>query len=215
MIDVANTMETIDRSMSVCAMNDEAVSFPIVDYALPSFARPPARGAMNNRGRMLQLGSEYAHSPESRDWNARKFGDPTLLNDWIDAWWREFVQKSDRDLVEQQYAKQIALLMNEAQDEAIDIDDGSLSGFWSFVEIFPLACIGDVFMTNSGDISVEWRTGQENHFELRFLGENRVNYLFFKKRPGETRVSTGYGTEPLSRILDLANSSGFGPLIFS
>ena len=208
------TWEAVGLDAGSFAMNDDAVSNLNLRYAMPRFGQvdqPRWRvdrmnlSRLNSSERMLrQRGNVSGHA------YAIAAGD-----EMSDEWWRRFFEQLERELDEREYGKRIALLIEEAEIEAIEVNDRSLLEFWRFIGSDPRARLGYVFLTDNGDVSVEWRTGEENHFELRFLGDSRVNYVFFKRELGETHVSVGYGTEVMSTIRQRIVSSGFGQLVFT
>ncbi len=117
--------------------------------------------------------------------------------------------------VEKMYRAQIGSLREEAELENIAINESSVSAFWSFVKTATNVRVAEIFIADSGDLSAEWRTGPENHFELRFLGENRVNYVYFVQRHGEANMSQGYGVEDLSRVGKLIDALDLQTLVYA
>ena len=201
-------------SMSSIEMNDEAVSSSLRGYSSPENDRSVTLRA-GLRVKKFVLPTKTSRIAGYRRAYSNRSAGPPLSRDRFDEWWTHFAEELVEDDTEREYAKQIADLREEAEEESIEINERSVSSFWSFVETVSVAKVGDVFFTGSGDLSAEWRTGPDNHFELRFLGGNRVNYVYFKKHSGEADVSSGYGTEPVSRVSQLVDSFGFGPLIYS
>ena len=113
------------------------------------------------------------------------------------------------------YGAQIGSLREEAELENIAINESSISAFWSFVNAMTRVRVADIFIADSGDLSAEWRTGPENHFELRFLGENRVNYVYFVRHPGEEDLSRVYGVEDQSRVDKLIDALDLQSLVYA
>lgn len=195
-------------------MNDDAVSNLNLRYAMPRFGqidRPRWQAKRMNLSRLISnVGIFKQRGNVSDEFYATVAGDRVS-----DEWWGRIVEQLERELDEREYGKRIALLIEEAEIETVEVNDRSLLEFWRFVGSGRRTRLGYVFFTDSGDVSVEWRTGEDNHFELRFLGDSRVNYVFFRREPGEAHVSVGYGTEVLSTIKQRIISSGFGQLVFT
>ena len=117
--------------------------------------------------------------------------------------------------VEKAYRAQIGSLLEEAELENIAINESSMSAFWTFVKTTTNVRVADIFIADSGDLSAEWRTGPENHFELRFLGENRVNYVYFVQHAGAANMSRGYGVEDQSRVGKLIDALDLQSLVYA
>ena len=208
------TWGVVDPVATAVAMNDDAVSNLDNRYAVPKFGQMDKSGWQDKR---LNAGRRdiRRRSNQIRGTVSTQPFTTTVGNQGNDAWWRRFFEQLERGLDDIEYGKRIALLIHEAETEAIEVNDGALQAFWSFIGTGRRTRLGYVFFTDDGDVSIEWRTDDENHFELRFLGNNRVNYVFFKREPSEKHVSVGHGSEVLSTIRQRIVASGFGKLVFS
>ena len=117
--------------------------------------------------------------------------------------------------VEKVYRAQIGSLREEAELDNIAINESSMSAFWTFIKTTTNVRVAEIFIAESGELTAEWRTGPENHFELRFLGENRVNYVYFVQHLGEANMSRGYGVEDQSRVGKLVDALDLQSLVYA
>ena len=194
-------------------MNDDAESNLSRKYTLPRFGQINRPRSLDSAINIARVGLRERSTKIRGTVSGQVIA--TAVDDESDEWWWRLFDQLERDLDGREYAKRIAMLIEEAEFEGIEVNGRSLLAFWAFVGAGTRTQLGYAFLTDGGEVSVEWRTGDDNHFELRFLGDNRVNYVFFKKQPGETHVSIGYGTEVLSTIRKRIILSGFGELVFS
>ena len=207
------TWGVVEPYTSSFSMNDCAISTLNRVYTVPQFGDVDQPSLDVERWNSRSIGVHKSFN-KSRGMVSERTSTTTASNENTDDGWQSVFKQLGRYLDDREYEKRIALLMEEAKIEEVDFNNGALQAFWSFVGTGPRTRFGFAFFTDDGDVAVEWRTSDENHFEIRFLDHNRVNYVFFNRQPGETHVSIGHGTEVLATIRQRIISSGFRELVF-
>ena len=119
------------------------------------------------------------------------------------------------DAPELVYGERLRFLREEAAFHEFEVNEKSVGDFVSLLEAMPNAREAGIFLTDDGDLSAEWRTDPEHHFELHFFGDERVNYAIFMKHGGTDEVLQTHGTTVLSRVPDLVITYGIRSLIFA
>ena len=109
----------------------------------------------------------------------------------------------------EEYASRIdrlRLIVEEEEDRTINRD--SESDFWYFVHRHPFAQSGQLVVTDEGHIRLVWKGDNEAHIGIRFLGDRRVRYVIFNRRPGERELSESSGEDTFDGLVGQAHAYG-------
>ena len=98
------------------------------------------------------------------------------------------------------YVKRITELRGYAEDDGIQVNDASVSDFWSFVGSLPLGNAARLFLMDNGNLRAVWKDASSNHVGIHFLGQQRAEYVIFRSRGGSEDVSRVAGIDTLTGI---------------
>lgn len=111
------------------------------------------------------------------------------------------------------YHDRLELLREEAAFEGIQLNEGSVTDFWGFVEAEPRKKRASLILTVEGNLRAVWRTGPENHIGIHFKGDGAVHYVVFKRMPGADTVTRTSGACAISEVAELISRHKMGRLV--
>ena len=111
------------------------------------------------------------------------------------------------------YAARLRSIREEAEDHDIEVNNASVADFISLLHEIPDARPAELFFTDEGDLSAEWRTGPESHFELQFLGDGTVHYAIFAGNDETDDVVQHHGTTGLPEVPGLVSRTGMQSVV--
>ena len=94
----------------------------------------------------------------------------------------------------------IEALQEDAAFEGITINIASERDFWSFVMSIPASQKASLVLLDNGNLRAIWKDSAKNHVGIQFLGNGKVQYVIFKRRPGAADVSRVADIETLEGV---------------
>ena len=99
-----------------------------------------------------------------------------------------------------EYQGRIGDLNAYGADEGVSLNEASLMDFWAFVRSAGYTRRGGLALMRNGNLRAVWKGDDGEHLGLHFLGNQTVNYVIFKRRPGSTGVSRAAGNDTFDGI---------------
>jgi hypothetical protein len=93
----------------------------------------------------------------------------------------------------QVYRLRIDALHSDAALDGLEVNEFSVRDFWSFLKSLSLSQRAGLALMDNGNIRAVWKGEDASHLGLHFLGEQQVQYVIFKRRPGSRRISRTAG----------------------
>jgi len=112
----------------------------------------------------------------------------------------------------EEYASRIEYLRLIVEEEGRMIRGDSERDFWDFVHQHPFTQSGQILVTDEGHIRLVWKGDDEAHIGIRFLGNRRVRYVIFNRRPGERELSESSGEDSFNGLVRQAHAYGLQAL---
>ena len=103
--------------------------------------------------------------------------------------------------VRQTYRNRIAELREYGIEDGVTVNPASEKDFWSFVKSLPAARPGSLVLMDNGNLRAVWEGKGESHLALQFLGDQMIQYVIFKRRPGASKVSRVTGADTFGGIM--------------
>ncbi len=98
------------------------------------------------------------------------------------------------------YALRIEELKRYAAEDEIEVHPESEKDFWSFIESIHPGKQASLVLCNSGNLKAVWENTETDHLSIQFLGNNRGEYVIFKRRERETEIARVVGIDSLQGI---------------
>ena len=98
------------------------------------------------------------------------------------------------------YQSRIGELIRYGIVEGILLNEASVMDFWGFVRSAGYTRQARLAFMDNGDIRAVWKGDEGDHLGLHFLGNQAVNYVMFKRRPGAIQVSRVAGNDTFEGI---------------
>ena len=119
--------------------------------------------------------------------------------------WSEYTaaleeKESSAQQVRQAYKARIDMLRIAATLEEIGMNEASVNDFWSFIRSSHFSRQAGLALMDNGNIRAVWKGKDESHLGLHFLGEQQVQYVIFKRRPGSRRISRTAGRDSFEGV---------------
>ena len=101
-----------------------------------------------------------------------------------------------------QYRDRLAELREDAEDDAIVWNEASAQDFHAFISDHPHWRKAGLELMDNGNLRAvwEWKSDDETHLALQFLGNMMAQYVIFKRRPGAENVSRVAGADTFDGI---------------
>lgn len=126
------------------------------------------------------------------------------LDDFIT---RKFATRLENDIkteatqeIRHFYLSRIEFLREEAAAEGVIFNKDSERDFWTFIELFPFARRGSLFLMDNGNLRAVWDNDEDNLLGIQFLGNSLARYVVFKHRAEGGPVSRVAGTDTLKGV---------------
>ena len=97
------------------------------------------------------------------------------------------------------YRCRIVELRGYGEEDGIQINEESEKDFWLFVYSAPLSGKAAMFLMDNGNLRAVWKGEDSSHIGIQFLGQQKAEYVIFKRQKG---------TENVSRVADVDALSG-------
>ncbi len=91
-------------------------------------------------------------------------------------------------------------LKGYAELDGFTINIDSERDFWSFVMSIPASQKASLVLLDNGNLRAIWKDSAKNHVGIQFLGNGKVQYVIFKRRPGAADVSRVADIETLEGV---------------
>ncbi len=119
--------------------------------------------------------------------------------------WSEYTaaleeKESNAKQVRQAYKTRIDMLRVAATLEEIEMNEASVDDFWSFIGSSNFSRQAGLALMENGNIRAVWKGEEESHLGLHFLGEQQVQYVIFKRRPGSRSISRTAGRDSFDGV---------------
>ena len=98
------------------------------------------------------------------------------------------------------YQSRIGELHRYGIGEGILLNRASVMDFWTFIRLAGYAREARLALMDNGDIRAVWKGDDGDHLGLHFIGNQTVNYVIFKRRPGAIQVSRVAGNDTFDGI---------------
>ena len=107
--------------------------------------------------------------------------------------------QTSRDIL-QAYTQRIDDLRKYGLEDGIFLDEASEEDFWAFMTSEGFTRKAGLALMDNGDLRAVWKDADGSHLGLHFLGNQEVNYVIFKRRPGAEQVSRVAGNDTFDGI---------------
>ena len=113
----------------------------------------------------------------------------------------------------QAYALRIKELHGYAADDGIQLNPDSERDFWSFMDSIPIGNRADLILMDNGNLRAVWQGAGSSHVGIQFLGEQKVEYVVFKRRTDSDDVSRVAGIDTLNGVKKRIRAFGLASLV--
>lgn len=113
------------------------------------------------------------------------------------------VHEVDERQMRQAYQRRIEFLCREAALDGFTMNADSERDFWAFIRSIPSSQKASLVLWDNGHLRAVWKGAEESHLGLRFLGDQRVEYVIFKRFPAAEKVSRVAGFDTFDGIKNL------------
>ena len=132
--------------------------------------------------------------------------------------WNEYIaeleeKESDAQQVFQAYKARIDTLRIAAELEGIEMNEASMSDFWSFIRSSQFSRQVGLALMENGNLRAVWKGEDSSHLGLHFLGSRQVQYVIFKRRPGSRRISRTAGIDTFEGVKKQIGAFDLMPLV--
>ncbi len=113
------------------------------------------------------------------------------------------VHEVDERQMRQAYQRRIEFLCREAALDGFTMNADSERDFWAFIRSIPGSQKASLVLWDNGHLRAVWKGAEESHLGLRFLGDQRIEYVIFKRFPAAEKVSRVAGFDTFDGIKKL------------
>ena len=104
------------------------------------------------------------------------------------------------------YSSRIAYLRDEATHDGYDLNKSSEGDFRHFVRSRPYMRKGDLVLMDNGNLRAIWKDEKGGRIGLQFLGNNMGQYVIFRQRQTNRKISRVAGRDSLDGIVRQINA---------
>ncbi len=104
------------------------------------------------------------------------------------------------DQVREAYSLRIEELKGYALEDEIEVIPASEQDFWAFVESLSSNKRASLVLCDNGNLKAVWKDTGANHLGIQFLGNERGEYVIFKRRQRASEISRVAGIDTLQGI---------------
>ena len=97
-------------------------------------------------------------------------------------------QVSAIERVREAYSLRIEKLKAYAQEDEIEVNEASQRDFWAFVESLSSNKRASLVLCDNGNLKAVWKDTGANHLGIQFLGNERGEYVIFKRRQRASEI---------------------------
>lgn len=83
--------------------------------------------------------------------------------------------------IKESYERRIDDLRVAAEDEGFSVASESETDFWELIDSLSPRLKATLVLSDGGNLIATWEDNKENYFEIKFLGDNNVEYMVFKE----------------------------------
>ena len=98
------------------------------------------------------------------------------------------------------YRRRIEDLRDYGEDDDIQVNKDSERDFWSFVHSAPLSEKAALFLMDNGNLRAVWKDRDSSHIGIQFLGQQKAEYVIFKRQKDSEDVSRVANIDTLSGV---------------
>ncbi len=100
-----------------------------------------------------------------------------------------------------EYIRRIKLLRGYAEEDGIQVNRASEMDFWSFVRNSALhSNRARLALLDNGNLRAVWKGEDSSHVGIQFLGNQKAEYVIFKRRPASEDISRVAGIDTLGGV---------------
>ena len=85
-------------------------------------------------------------------------------------------------------------------DDIEKVNEDSINDFWSFMKITGFSRQAGLVLLDSGDLRAVWRENDGHNIGLRFLGNQEILYVIFKRDAGGQITERAVGADSFDRV---------------
>ena len=98
------------------------------------------------------------------------------------------------------YRARIETLRGCAESDEIPMQPASEQDFWAFMDSLPEAPKAEVVLMDNGNFRAIWEDAEQSRVAVQFMGDQRGEYVIFKRRPDAPDISRVAGIDTLDGI---------------
>ena len=98
------------------------------------------------------------------------------------------------------YRNRIEALRGYGEDDEIKVSEDSERDFWAFVHSELLSEKAALFLTDNGNLRAVWKGEDSSHVGIQFLGQQKAEYVIFKRREVSEDVYRVAGVDTLGGV---------------
>ncbi len=83
--------------------------------------------------------------------------------------------------IKESYERRIDDLREAAEDEGFSVASKSEVDFWNLIDSLSPRIKATLVLSDGGNLIATWEDSKGNYFEIKFLGDNNVEYMVFKE----------------------------------
>ncbi|MDE0508764.1 MAG: hypothetical protein OXI17_09040 [Gammaproteobacteria bacterium] len=106
----------------------------------------------------------------------------------------------------QAYSARIDSLRDFALQDGFSLNPESEADFWRFVQTAPDFRKGNLVLIDNGNLRAVWKNDESDHLGLQFLGGGMLQYVVFKRRSANSRISRVTGRDTFAGIIRQINA---------
>ncbi|MYA67942.1 MAG: hypothetical protein F4Y22_11925 [Gammaproteobacteria bacterium] len=106
----------------------------------------------------------------------------------------------------QAYSARIDSLRDFALQDGFSLNPESEADFWRFVQTAPDFRKGNLVLIDNGNLRAVWKNDEGDHLGLQFLGGGMLQYVVFKRRSANSRISQVTGRDTFVGLIRQINA---------
>ena len=146
----------------------------------------------------------YVFSNAPADYTVRSIDKDKDMIVLTDLWcrYRDEIAKKERQKLEMYlaYRKRIEALRGYAALDNFVASNASERDFWSFIQSTHFSRQAGLALMDNGNLRAVWKGEDTSHLGLHFLGDRKVQYVIFKRRPASRQISRVAGIDTFEGI---------------
>ncbi len=106
----------------------------------------------------------------------------------------------------QAYSARIDSLRDYAMQDGFNLNPESEADFWRFIQTVPDFRKGNLVLIDNGNLRAVWKNKSGDHMGLQFLGGGMLQYVIFKQRSANIRISRVSGRDTFAGLMRQINA---------